>query len=95
MQLVIYIDRGKDQEEANLLIFNKILLKRVEIEQDFGYQLNWRELQQYRACTIVYEMSRGGCGTPKEEWHHIHELAVEKMILLEKATKKVINAIKL
>lgn len=95
MQLVIYIDRGKDQEELNLSIFNKILEKRVEIEQSFGDQLNWRELEQYRACTIVYEMDRGGWGTPREEWQFIHELAVEKMILLEKATKKIINAINL
>lgn len=95
ISIKIYIDRGKDSDDENIQIFNQIKKYQEKIESDFQDILVWEELEGYRACIIKKDYSIGGWKTEQEKWNEIHEFVTDKMILLEAATKSIINKIKI
>jgi hypothetical protein len=90
----LYIDRGKDSEEENLRIFKQLEASKSEIERDFGAPLEWQELENRRACRIMYTIKEGGYRDPEEKWQEIHKVMVDAMIRLEKAFAPHIRKIK-
>jgi hypothetical protein len=90
----LYIDRGKDTEEENKAIFDKIASHKDKIEKEFGEPLQWQRLEGKRACRIKKQFALGGYRDDEEKWPQIHEAMVEAMIRLEKALKPYIKSIK-
>lgn len=91
----LYIDRGKDTEEENKSIFQQLANSKDEVEQVFGDKLEWQQLEGKRACRIKKQFALGGYRDDDEKWPQIHEAMVDAMILLEKALKPHIKAIKI
>jgi Domain of unknown function (DUF4268) len=94
VRLQINIDAGKDSEEYNLKVFNTIKEHKESIESIIGFQLNWDEAKGNRMCAIRKQLEDGGYRNEEVEWESIAEKAIDKMILLEKATKPIIKKMK-
>lgn len=94
VRLEIRIDAGKDSEEHNLKVFNAIKEYKNEIESTIGEKLNWDEAEGNRMCAIRLQLKDGGYRNSKNEWESIANKAIDKMILLENATKNIIKKIK-
>lgn len=88
------IDFGKDSEEENLRLFNKLKENRTTIEMEYGKRLEWNEAEGYRVCIIRESFKNGGYRNDSSEWIAIAHEAVDAMIRLEKATKPIISKIK-
>lgn len=91
----LYIDRGKDSEEQNLSIFKQLLAAKEEIEQIFGDQLEWQELENRRVCRIRKTLTIGGYRDKESKWREIHEAMVDTMIRLERALSPHIKKLKI
>lgn len=59
-QVELYIDRGPDQQDENLAIFDELEAKREDIEAAFGEPLDWQRLESRRACRIAKRLEAGG-----------------------------------
>jgi hypothetical protein len=81
------IDKGKDSEEENLRIFNKLHDKKEIIEAKFGEPLIWNRSEGNRMCAIRVDLADGGYKSTGEEWSSIIAKAVDKMVKLEIAFK--------
>lgn len=88
----LYIDRGKDSDEENLQIFQRLHEHREEIEKKFSEPLEWMELEGKRACRIM-KIIPGGYRDPESEWQDIHKRMVESMVRLERAISPYIKKI--
>ncbi|WP_428236546.1 DUF4268 domain-containing protein [Gracilimonas sp.] len=95
ISLKLYIDRGKEADDENLAIYNELLTKKDQIEQQFGEPLDWEEMEGSRSCVIKKDYEVGGWQTPEEEWDTIYEKVVDAMVRLEKATKPKIQKIRI
>ena len=80
----LYIDRGKDTEAENKVIFDSLAQSNEDIEADFGEPLDWQRLEGKRACRIKKNIDLGGY-RDEEKWPHIHDAMIDAMIRLEKA----------
>ncbi len=87
----LYIDRGKDAEQENQDIFEKLLISQQSIKEGFGDPLAWERLEGKRACRIQKVLTSGGYRNSEEEWPTIHEEMIDTMIRLESALKSPIN----
>ena len=94
VRLQINIDAGKDSEEYNLKIFNAIKEHKESIESKIGFSLNWDEAEGNRMCAIRKQLEDGGYRNEENEWELIADKAVEKMILIENATKGIFKKLK-
>jgi hypothetical protein len=90
----LYIDRGKDSENANKAIFDQLIAHRAEIEQAFGTNLNWERLDTRRASRITARVE-GGYKSPEEEWPEIQTELIRTMNRLEKAIRPYLKIIQL
>lgn len=86
----LYIDRGKDSEKDNKMIFGQLLRNRNEIEELFGEPLDWQQLEGKRACRIRNQITLGGY-QDEEKWPTIHEAMVDAMVSFEKALRPYIE----
>ena len=91
----LYIDRGKDSEQENTLIFDRLYVNRELIEQTFGGSLNWQRLEGKRACRIDYIRKGGGYRSPEEQWPEIQDSIIQSMIKLEKALSPLLKQLKI
>lgn len=91
----LYIDRGKDAEEENKTIFDRLYAKKEKIDAVFGHGLEWKNLEGKRACKIKYEYTGGGYRSPKEEWPEIQIHIIQAMDRLEKAFRPFIKDLNL
>jgi len=89
----LYIDRGDQQE--NKRIYDKLIEKRLLIEEAFGQPLTWERLDDKRACRIKAYVKSGGYRNPESEWPAIQLEMVETMIRLEATLKGPIEALNL
>jgi hypothetical protein len=80
----LYIDRGKDSEEENENIFDKLAALKSDIEQTFGQSLEWERLDGKRACRIKRTITEAGY-LDEKSWPKLHEAMVDTMMRLEKA----------
>ena len=90
-QVEMYIDRGKEKEDENIRIFEKLVKEKETIEKSFGGSLEWDRLETRRACRIRKIIREGGCHDAETKWPEIHASMVEAMIRLEKALKPYIS----
>ena len=90
-QVELYIDRGKEREEENKEIFEKLFIYKEEIEKSFGNQLEWERLEGKRACRIRKRINIGGYRDEEEKWPQIHEAMINDMIRLEEALRPYIQ----
>ncbi len=90
-QVELYIDRGKERDEENKAIFEKLFNHKEEIEKSFGNQLEWEKLEGKRACRIRKRIKVGGYRDAEEKWPQIHEAMVNDMIRLEEALRPYIK----
>ena len=81
----LYIDRGKDSGDQTKTIFDKLHKSKDKIEAVFGEPLDWRRLNDRRACRICKLINIGGYRDDENKWPKIHEAMVDAMIRLEKA----------
>ena len=61
----LYIDRGKDSEQENKLIFDQLYANLEAIEQTFGGPLNWQQMEGRRASRIRYSRKRWRLSLPR------------------------------
>ena len=80
----LYIDRGDDEE--NRRIFDYLLDRRDQIENEFGGQLEWEPLENRRACRIKAEQS--GNVFDRQQWDAMISFMVDRMMRLEAALTK-------
>jgi len=94
-QVELYIDRGKERDEENKAIFEKLFNHKEDIEKIFGNQLEWQKLEGKRACRIRKQIKVGGYRDGEEKWPQIHEAMVNYMISLEKALRPYIKKLRI
>lgn len=91
----LYIDRGKDSEQENVLIFDRLYEHREAIEQAFGGSLDWQRLEGKRACRINYVRRGGGYRSPEDQWPEIQDSIIQSMVKLEKALSPFLKQLKI
>jgi len=89
----LYIDRGTDSEDFNKQIFDYLLNNKSKIEEEFGEDLEWFQVEGTRHCRITKTSTKGGW-MDQEEWDAIHDWMIESMIRLHKALNPFINELK-
>lgn len=90
----LYIDRGKDSDEINKTIFNKLIKAKDGIEKTFGKSLEWQPLENKRACRIRRQIKIGGY-RDETKWDELQDAMIDAMIQLEKALKSHIAKLKI
>jgi hypothetical protein len=75
----LYIDKGKDCQEENKNIFDKLFKTKEEIEMSFGEPLEWQRLDDKRASRIRKVFIDGGY-LDEGRWPKVHEAMVDAMI---------------
>lgn len=90
----LYIDRGKETEEENNLIFDQLYKNKQKIENTFGGTLEWRRLESKRACRIIHVFKQAGY-RDEGKWDKLHENMVNAMIKFEKAFRPYISKLKI
>lgn len=88
----LYIDRGKEQQEENEVIFDKLFAQKAAIEQQSGLEFDWERLESKRACRIRKRFLIGGY-KDEDKWSEAIEKSVEAMMKLESAIKPYIQNI--
>ena len=86
-QVELYLDRGKEKEDENIIIFEKLVKEKEAIEESFGDSLEWESLETRRACRIKKIIRKGGYRDAETKWPEIHSSMVDAMIRLEEALK--------
>jgi hypothetical protein len=89
----LYIDKGKDCQEENKNIFDKLYSTKEEIEMSFGGLLEWQRLDDKRASRIRKVFTEGGY-LDEGRWPKVHEEMVEAMTRLHKAISPHIEYLK-
>lgn len=82
----LYIDRGKDAEDENKEIFDTLYVSKEDIETEFGDTIEWKRLENRRACRIMKTIDLGGY-RDEDKWPEIHNAMIDAMIRLEKTLK--------
>ena len=89
----LYIDLGKNNPNENYEIFQALEDVKGEIEEAFGEPLDWKLLDNKRACRIVKPLSQGGYRNEVEGWEEIQDAMIDAMIRLNKALESHIEMI--
>ena len=71
-QVELYLDRGKEKEDENIIIFEKLVKEKEAIEESFGDSLEWESLETRRACRIKKVIREGGYRDAETKWPEIH-----------------------
>jgi hypothetical protein len=88
----LYIDSGDG--EKNKQIFDELHAQKIQIENEFGEELDWRRLDDKRASRIVKTFYIGGIDTP-EEWPAIQVQMIDAMIRLDKVFRPRLMGMKI
>ena len=94
-RVTLYIDRGKDSEEENKSILEKLEVHKNEIEENYGNKLEWVKREDERACQIIFTVPNGGYKSDKEQLDSIGENLAENMNRFEKSLSKFIKELKI
>lgn len=85
----LYIDLGKDSDEATTAVYDHLLAEREAIDTSFGEALDWQSLEGRRAYRIAHHVA-GGYRDPEEKWPSICDAMIKAMIRFEAAFRKPI-----
>ena len=94
-RLSLYIDRGKESEEENKSILDKLEAYKDEVEAIYGDKFEWRKRDDERACQITITVPNGGYKSDKERLDDIGENLADCMSRFEKAFVKYIKDLKI
>lgn len=86
----LYIDQGKDAEDANKAIYDQLQENKASIEERFGGPLEWQRLDGRRACRIKNDITSGGY-RDEDMWPEIQDAMIDAMVNLEGALRKHIS----
>ena len=89
----LYIDRGRDADDENEDILDRLERSKQEIEEAFGESLEWQRLEGKRACRISKRFSLGGYRDDEERWPEIQDTMIDGMIRLEAALRPHIDGL--
>ena len=81
----LYIDTG--DADDNKRIFDSLVAKKAEIEAAFGGTLEWKRLEERRACRIRCIQRLGGLSAGESEWPKIWDPLIDAMRRLVDALK--------
>jgi len=87
-----YIDLGKNSDEKNLAALKTLEEQKQTIESTIGEKLDWKELEDSRACRIC-KFLKGGWDEPEAEWGKLQDQLIDAAIRLEKALKGLIQSL--
>lgn len=87
----LYIDAGHKTKNKN--IYDKLEKNRIQIEIDFGGQLEWNRLEDKKACRIMKTLENVGYSDEKDKWPELQKAMVEAMMRLETALRPHIESI--
>lgn len=90
----LYIDRGKDSQEENKMIFDKLQIQQNIINEKINYQLSWQKLDNKRASRIRIDLE-GGYKSSEDDWSSFHENMIDAMNQLEAAIKPELKKLKI
>lgn len=90
----LYIDRGKDSDEENKLIYDQLFAAHDEINKAVSRKLSWERLDGRRASRVRISL-RGGYRSPEEAWGEIQADQVAAMNELEQALRPYLKKLKL
>lgn len=90
----IYIDLGRGQQEANKKAFDALHVQQDLIEKAFAGPLEWERLSEGAGCRIRHDIA-GGYRSPLDNWPRIQEEMIDAMLRLDKATRHRIAGLKL
>jgi len=90
----LYIDRGKDSDEENKLIFDQLYAAKDEIEKSAPAPVSWERLDGRRASRIKIPV-QGGYRSSEEDWGKIQERQVAAMNWLDQALKPHLKKLKI
>lgn len=74
----LYIDRGKEHDDANKAIFDQLYAAKEEIETAVALPISWERLDERRACRIKIYLE-GGYRSPEEDWPEIQGRMISAM----------------
>jgi hypothetical protein len=86
----LYIDRGRNGDAENLVLFDQLQAHEAEVNTAFGAPLSWQRLEGKRACRIRFTLP-GGYRSPEEEWPVIQDHTIDAMKRLEAALRPHLN----
>jgi len=89
----LYIDRGSDSEDLNKKIFDSLLMNKERIEEEFGEQLEWFQLEGTRHCRITKTFTEGGW-MDDDNWDEIQDWMITAMIRLEQVLRPFLKDIR-
>ncbi len=90
----LYIDRGKDSDEENKLIFDQLIASKEAIEKVSSEKLSWERMDGRRASRIRITIP-GGYRSPDEEWGAIQTRLVAAMNSLNQVLQPHLKKLKL
>ena len=90
----LYIDRGKDSDEENKMIYDQLYAVHEEIDQAVPHKITWERLEGRRASRIRISLA-GGYRSPEEEWDRIQLEQVAAMNELEQALRPHLKKLRL
>lgn len=94
-RIELRIDYGKGQDELNLKALTVLLQNKEAVEKVFEGELNWAELEGFRACSIRKDYNIGGYLSPEENWQHIISEVAVGMKKLIGALNPLLSQVKL
>ena len=89
----LYIDRGKDSQEENKIIFDQLKKHQDQIDSSIDSFVDWQRLDTRRACRIRIAFD-GGYRSSEDEWPQIQEKMIRAMNQLELALKPALKDLK-
>lgn len=84
----LYIDAKTHKKSKE--IFDDLYVQKIEIEAEFGDQLDWQRLDMKKASRIAYWIKDKGLST-EDKWDEIQNKMITKMIKLEEVMGKRIK----
>lgn len=90
----LYIDRGKDSDEENKMIYDQLFAVHEEIDRAVPHQITWERLEGRRASRIRISLA-GGYRSPEEDWNRIQAEQVAAMNELEQALRSHLKKLRL
>lgn len=86
----LYIDGGKQADQENKAIFDRLEESKSTIDSEFGGSIEWQRLPEKRACRIKAIACKHGLAD-QDKWPEIHKAMVDTIIRFEKAIKPYIQ----
>jgi hypothetical protein len=81
----LYIDQGKGAEDWNQSVLSYLRDRKEQIEQTFGGELEWLNMDGKRSCIVRVPRIEGGYRDEPEQWPKIQDALIDRIVRLERA----------